>query len=351
MIDIIHTRREKVQQLLTQHRNYYTKQRLIKRMDKCKINIYDDLNDDFEGYKKYSNFMLYLMFRIEDIISGEPSLLDVIVTEIKTEFGDLPYSAPKNSKEKKSSLCDALQYIFDYDGFCKAKTWGAYSLVRGLQVMVCPYCNCQYTPTVETEAGRVRPTLDHFYDKGTYPFLALSFFNLIPSCYACNSSLKNTKSFSVRTHIHPYIEGFDDYMRFTVKFKEHENSKNQEVSVDYTQILNLNTEVFEIDFKPSEGKKGERFFENAERNIIDFKLREIYNLHKDYVAEILLKSEIYNDGFIKMIQDTFPNLFSSKEEILRMITSNYIEIDDLEKRTLAKLTRDIAHEFGLIKQI
>lgn len=29
---------------------------------------------------------------------------------------------------------------------------------------------------------------NHFYDKGTYPYLALSFYNLIPSCSTCNSS-------------------------------------------------------------------------------------------------------------------------------------------------------------------
>jgi hypothetical protein len=49
----------------------------------------------------------------------------------------------------------------------------------------------------------VRPTLDHFFDKATYPIFAISLGNLIASCYHCNSSLKGKKNFFTRPHLNP----------------------------------------------------------------------------------------------------------------------------------------------------
>src|SRR5690606_32118753 len=36
-------------------------------------------------------------------------------------------------------------------------------------------------------------TLDHLLPQSEYPYLSLSLFNLVPSCYSCNSKLKNDK--------------------------------------------------------------------------------------------------------------------------------------------------------------
>ena len=56
--------------------------------------------------------------------------------------------------------------------------------------------------------------LDHFYPKAKYPYLALSFYNHIPSCSNCNGKLKRSRDFTVETHIHPYVRCFDDEYDF-----------------------------------------------------------------------------------------------------------------------------------------
>lgn len=50
---------------------------------------------------------------------------------------------------------------------------------------------------------------------------------------------------------------------------------------------------------------------------------------------------------IDELYNQYPELFSSRDEVLNMVVSNYINADDLGKRPLAKLTRDICNELGL----
>ena len=94
-----------------------------------------------------------------------------------------------------------------------------YWLTQRLGVNTCPYCNRSPIHTVfdslESNKELIRPTLDHFYPKSKNPFLALSFYNLIPSCYYCNSSLKGKTDMDESTHLNPYIDGFGDDAKFS----------------------------------------------------------------------------------------------------------------------------------------
>lgn len=59
--------------------------------------------------------------------------------------------------------------------------------VEELQITVCPYCNRNF---VNSTYKRIMCDLDHFYDKETYPILAVSFHNLVPVCHACKGSYR-----------------------------------------------------------------------------------------------------------------------------------------------------------------
>ncbi|MED1508726.1 hypothetical protein [Bacillus proteolyticus] len=255
------------------------------------------------------------------------------------------------------SLIDTLETIFDYDHFCRQyskeneKKWGAYELVKQLKVEVCPYCNRQFITVSEPneeEKGRTRPQLDHFYSQSRFPFLAVSFFNLIPCCHVCNSNLKGNQEFSINTHIHPYEKGFGDLVQFTLQFKE---GKGQ---LDYLKAWYSNPDIFSIGFKVNEIEKQkydddeiEVLLKRIENNKKTFKLNSLYNSHTDYVGEILLKSLRYNDAKIDSLCHEFPNLFPSKHDVVRVVYSNYVDTAQLDKRVLSKLTRDITQEFGI----
>ena len=56
---------------------------------------------------------------------------------------------------------------------------------RGLEV--CPYCGRQRVNMASVpDRPDSKPPIDHFLPKSKYPFLAMSFFNLIPCCTVCN---------------------------------------------------------------------------------------------------------------------------------------------------------------------
>ena len=215
-----------------------------------------------------------------------------------------------------------------YDNFCdKKKEYNAYDLAQSLQINVCPYCNRNYTFTVRSKNGSTRPQFDHFYNKATYPILALSFYNLIPSCPTCNSSIKRCKQFLLTTHVHPYIEGFDDKTHFSLHVK---NSS-----------FYYNEKGFDLNLCSHNTK--------AQKNIDDFALQEIYKNHKDIVLELIQKSVMYNESYIDELMKNYEGtLFKNEEDLLRLIFGGYIADEDLGKKPLSKLTKDILEQLEII---
>ncbi|MGH4125085.1 MAG: hypothetical protein ACREV6_19390 [Clostridium sp.] len=67
----------------------------------------------------------------------------------------------------------------------------------------------------------------------------------------------------------------------------------------------------------------------------------------DYVQEIIQKSKMYDESRINELMENFGDLFLSENELYRTIFGNYIINEDLGKRPLAKLTKDICGDLGL----
>lgn len=141
-----------------------------------------------------------------DIIHGKPSRLRHVVScgdVIRDNLGPAVYEIFANDCAK----------LFNYDAFSRVQLpgWGAYALCLSSKYSMCPYCHQSFAHTlVRRKDGSFRPTLDHYYPKSVYPYLALSLFNLVPSCYTCNSQLKGTKNFYTERHIHPLEDSFDE---------------------------------------------------------------------------------------------------------------------------------------------
>lgn len=229
-----------------------------------------------------------------------------------------------------------ISQIFSYEKLTEGKEgWNRHELISRIGVKVCPYCNRQYISSyVEKNISKTTADLDHFYPKSRYPILALSLYNFIPSCQVCNSRFKLDSDFYLQEHIYPYDECFDDYSyKFTTM-------PTQDGGIDY---LTGDSNEFNLLIKC----KGDNECNKVEKSIATFKLNELYTEHKDYVREIIKKANLYNDDRINDIKDEFKLLFNSKEEVLRLIFSNYISSEDLSKRPLSKLTKDICEEFEI----
>ena len=199
-------------------------------------------------------------------------------------------------------------------------------LMRKLNVKVCPYCNRTYTFTLQKktiEAKRyVRPEIDHFFPKSKYKHLALSFYNLVPSCPLCNQ-LKGNNEFK----FHPYYGNLDgnDCPRIEV-----ENVKK-----------NANGLMLFPD-----DPKVKICYETRDTQTLG--LQELYEQHTDYVKEILDKIQAYNKDYYDPLVTSFQGMGKTQEEIDRLVWGNYVEEASPGKRPLSKMTCDILKQFDVI---
>jgi len=215
----------------------------------------------------------------------------------------------------------------------------AVEFIDDLDIKICPFCNREYIFKFEDGVlgkPRIIASLDHYYDKDTYPFLSVSIFNLIPCCHICNSKFKHTKNFYNEKHLHPYENSFNEKVKFS-QFFNNVNEENKKFSL-------LSKERISLSLKPLDKK------DIATQNTIDtFRLETLYQEHKDIVLELIQKREIYPDSYIDdLFQQYEGTLFKNREDVLRHITGGYIEDKDINKRPLSKLIKDISEELDLI---
>jgi len=199
--------------------------------------------------------------------------------------------------------------------------YNAYKLVKDLNISTCPYCNRGTIYNLQKSKGRTSE-IDHFYPKGIYPYFAISFYNLIPSCKVCNK-LKMEDEIT----IHPYEKGFEE-TKFRLKVKD---------SSFYHSV-----DGFDLEFKSEDSEINEQ--------IDTFKLDDLYQNHKDIILELIQKEAIYNESYLDELLTQYEGtLFKNREDLQRLISGGYIRDDEIGKRPLSKLIKDISEELGLIK--
>lgn len=202
--------------------------------------------------------------------------------------------------------------------------------IRGLgNIDTCIYCNRSYIYSLYSSKKKksIKPELDHFYPKNDYPFLAVSFYNLIPSCQACNGiNGKHKKDPFKEGLVNPYLLKIDDFI-FSYK-------------INNISIIN-----------PLSGKSSiDVFLKKTIRAHSDiFNLDELYSLHHDHVLELIIKRKVkYNEKYRTYLKN-YKSLKFSDVEIDRLVLGNYTKEKEIHKRPLAKLYQDIGRELGLIK--
>lgn len=224
-----------------------------------------------------------------------------------------------------------LKSIFDYSKFIElGKTWNAYKYTADLGITVCPYCNRNYIHTVETDTGKTRAELDHFYPKSLYPFLSISIYNLVPSCHICNSNLKGTKNFCKDQHLHPFENSNQNKVKFKIRYTD----------ADIESIVpSINQFEIDFDFIPNLDYYNKTMINNSLKT---FKTKELYNNHKDVAQELIFKSYYYNETKKEELK-TILGVDSGIDNnfIDRVVYGNYNQENDFGKRPLAKFTGDL----------
>ncbi|KPH13389.1 hypothetical protein [Chryseobacterium sp. ERMR1:04] len=303
--------------------------------------------------------MNYLHANLREILLGKPdrlefhaALLEPMIDGAKAQYrahnpvitlAGVQLTPAKMTVYINNWAKDSIKAIFNYDtdkttSFTRRDNGAvAYRHAKRLAISACPYCNAQFTFTIRNKRIKTRPEFDHFLNKGRYPYLALSFYNLIPSCSLCNSGgLKGQKPFSITTHLHPFIDNIEGLYEFRTNIG----------AVDFL----VNGDDFSLTLQPCLGVS-RTARSRAEKSISVFAIEDRYSFHKDYAGEILTKAYVYNNSTIEALFTSFDigghNLFASPAEIKELIMGNFLHPDRFHKRILSKLTKDIAEEFGL----
>jgi len=253
---------------------------------------------------------------IDSILGGTPEQIDVINRGIN-EFA-LP----------GSDLYKAIKYVFNYSGFIdKTKSrYCAYDLALALEMDTCTYCNRNYTNTIITRKGEklVRPQFDHFFNKDKNPLLALSFYNLIPSCSICNTNIKLEKEFNLFSHIHPYLDDIIHDFSF---------------SYDYSAETKSGLKILVMHSSPS--KIGKTFE--------DMSLEIIYNSHIGELKDLLDIRAKFSDKYLAILSKEILTPYNiNQTELYRLAFGAELLEKDFYKRPLSKFKKDILKELNIV---
>jgi hypothetical protein len=257
------------------------------------------------------------------IILCEPSKFRELIESYENKY---PNSINREEANSDKSDYLLLLYVFNKYGY-ENKNFSKNRFIELLDIDTCPYCNRSYIYRLD-KSKNVKPEIDHFYPKTIYPFLAASFYNLIPSCQTCNGfSGKGSRDTYKEKAVNPYLLNHDQF-KFTYDLKS----------------MSL------FDPRITKGSIKVRFEKRIEENDDLFKLSELYEKHEDHVLELIIKSQLTYSQKYRDYLASYKGLSFSDSEIDRLITGNYTNLDELHKRPLSKLYRDIAIELGLIKE-
>jgi hypothetical protein len=272
-------------------------------------------------FKDLVNFILNDN-RLIRIITGKPE-----------ELLDIDQKSKQIFDYENDNLVNDIKSIFNYDWFVGLPAnhfYSAYHLAENLNRRSCTYCNRTYTTTMRSEKGGklMRPHFDHWFPRSEYPLLALSFYNLIPSCYICNSSSKGSTVLNLNEHIHPYVD-VEQTAGFSFSYIYSDETK----SLDEYRII--------LECVNKENKKS---IETLKALGIDV----MYNAHYDELKDLIKIRQSYSETYIQNLRELFPNKSLGEPEIFRLLFGTELDAKDFHKRPLSKFKSDILKELKMI---
>lgn len=176
--------------------------------DECRIDFWSYfLDDDYTNLKR--------------LLIGRPLILAQIIQEINALNTIESFTAiAPNGRTISSAFGTEILKVFNYTNRYRSTQY-CHDTYAKLGIASCPYCN-EGTAMVQvwTNNGAdeefMNHQLDHFFCQLRYPYMALSFFNLIPCCNPCNSLYKSTTDVDLTNYVNPFDKSIDDNFKFSL---------------------------------------------------------------------------------------------------------------------------------------
>jgi len=212
------------------------------------------------------------------------------------------------------------------------------AFIEKINLKVCPYCNRNYIFNFKKKTSvEATAQLDHFYDKSKYAYFGLCLYNLVPSCSTCNQ--RKSAADAVKNPIfNPYADNIHNHINFSALKIENRDELLQKDSDFFSEErMTLSIEKDNSD-------------RQVEEHLKVFNIEELYIHHKDIVSDLYKKRRVYSDKYINELLDQNREIFKDRDELLQLVVCTYIKDDEMNKRPMSKLTKDIAIEVGFIKE-
>ncbi len=324
---------------------------------KVKKRIQDLAQDFIDGkskkldkvkYTANNSTIQYLQDNILDddylkrLITGHPNVLRIIIETIPSIAFNVPPNVNtasmnenqlqlhKESLNRNHNLNRILYYIFVENTYKKEIYLNKKDFVENLKIRTCPYCNRNYVFIVKKENNGkiVKPEIDHFYPKSKYPFLGVSFYNLIPACAMCNG-------FDCKSNESPCSDNSDPYNSRRIENPYEFESNNYRFSFDYSNNKLFNIKNNDIELKIEGSQELIDGYEDF------FAIKSLYNEHKDIIIDIVLKLmyQYNSSGRYYLTKNIGENI--SEEMLSRAFWGFSIGINDCHSRIFSKFFNDI----------
>lgn len=273
----------------------------------------------------------YLKNNLEYILKEDSCNLKFVINSIELNTSKM------NSKENINKIIKDIFIINGYNKFIESSsknTYNAYSFVKNLNIKVCPYCNRNYITVIEKdtrvnkENQKRRPDIEHFYPKSLYPYLAMSFYNLLPACDICNKLKSSFDSYTEGAKS-PYEIKNDDFI-FNYRVNNADFINIEINACKNKTQTNLNDNSIEISFD-----------DKIQANIDMLGLDKAYEVHKDEVKKIISKTICYNEVYGEKLAKNFKGLNFTGSDIFEYVFQDYLKEDHFQNDSLSKLKSDI----------
>jgi hypothetical protein len=303
-----------------------------KEIDKQRSSALQKLND-FNANKYSLAERTYLnrviaQFKDTSFLTKTPTEIEII----KQIVGALPVGSllDNQGEPAKKQLTHHIQDALNYTDL-RSKFYPKY--FRKIGIKSCVYCNSQLTIAISKKNNEInaRFEVDHHDPKIQFPYLSISLFNLYPCCSSCNKRKSATPI------------NFQLYTYDISKLTKSEYGFEIDRSAKCTYLTTKDVETIKIDFKEPNSIAGQQSLQDI------LNIKEIHDTQKDIVAELIIKSQIYNESFKNILQKNFSKLSLNQNDFDRVIVGNYTKDKEIHKRPFSKMTMDIAKQLGLIK--
>lgn len=292
-------------------------------------NMFDSESTRFFEFLLLGDNLFALLNKPADKLPG-------VIDTLKNNFRGL--------RRQDSDIMKICRVVFISHGYDSTLTKDHYKfpkneLIDDVGADVCPYCNRTFIKHVKgrkiDETGdeivvELKAQLDHFYDKDKYPYLAVSRYNLVPSCPTCNGiGGKYTDDVAETEIVNPFTLKDAHSMMFKI-----------DVGDSGLMAMSKLEKDIKIRIEYPDGSA-------MAKNVNTFNLQMLYDSHKDYAAELykihlFRQTQAYRDFVKALTEDTSSGI--CQEDVYRIMTGTYEDERDFNKRPLAKFSNDILED-------